>query len=474
MLDGLKPYPAYKESGVPWLGKVPEHWEIRQNRELFAVINDRHRSEEQMLSVTISRGVVCQRDLLHSGGKKDGSNEDKSNYKLVLPGDLVYNKMRAWQGAVGLSEFRGIVSPAYVVARPSPGKVPRYFHHLLRTPAFAKEAERWSYGITSDQWSLRPEHFRLIFSTLPPPEEQGVIVRFLEHADREIRRYLRARQQLVMLLEEQRGTICDRAVTRGLNSGIASKASGLPWLGNVPEQWDILSLRRRWEVVDCKHLTAPFVPVGAPLASVREAQTFDIELAKAKRTTQEYYEKLIGGGRAPRKGDVIYCRNVSVGASAFVGTDEPFAMGQDVCLIRSSTENCRFLNYVLHSPAMKRQLQNVLVGSTFDRINVAEVKNLTIAVPPRREQDEIVEHLDRTFAEIDAAIRSARRELVLVREFRERLVSDVITGRLDVRAAATALPEPDTGPDVLDDFGSAEDEVEGDADGVPVPDEADA
>src|SRR5207249_11755863 len=137
--------------------------------------------------------------------KKDSSNLDRSAYKLVQPRDIAYNKMRVWQGAIGTSGLRGIISPAYVVMRlRKDDDLASFFHHLYRTPQFAKEAERWSYGITSDMWSLRPEHFRLISSLLPPPEEQAAIVRFLDYADRRIRSYVRAKQKLIKLLEEQK------------------------------------------------------------------------------------------------------------------------------------------------------------------------------------------------------------------------------------------------------------------------------
>ena len=118
MMRDLKPYPAYKDSGVPWLGQVPEHWDVLPNRAIFTEVKDRDRIDEQLLSVTISQGVIPQSELLSNSSKKDSSNEDKANYKLVRPGDIAYNKMRAWQGAVGVSRCRGIVSPAYIVVRP--------------------------------------------------------------------------------------------------------------------------------------------------------------------------------------------------------------------------------------------------------------------------------------------------------------------------------------------------------------------
>ncbi|MGI6604110.1 MAG: restriction endonuclease subunit S [bacterium] len=214
MIHSLKPYPAYKDSSVEWLGKVPEHWEVLPGRTVFREIKDRGHPDEQMLSVTITRGVLRQADLLADSSKKDSSNEDKSNYKLVQPGDLVYNKMRAWQGAVGVSAYRGIVSPAYIVQRlRSAENLPRYMHFLLRTPLFASEAERWSYGITSDQWSLRAEEFKCIYFSIPPLPEQTAIVRFLDWAERRIRRVIRARKKRIKLLEEYKQALINQAVT---------------------------------------------------------------------------------------------------------------------------------------------------------------------------------------------------------------------------------------------------------------------
>ena len=239
----LKPYPAYKDSGVPWLGMVPTHWKVLPNRALFMEVNDRNYPQEPLLSVTIGRGVIQQSDLLKNSSKKDSSNENKSNYKLVQSGDITYNKMRAWQGAIGISDFRGIVSAAYVVVRPRSKLETRYFHHLFRIPAFSKEAERWSYGITSDQWSLRAEDFKQIYSILPTLEEQNRIVDFLDHIDHRVSRFIRVKRRMIALLNEQKQAIIHRAVTRGLDPDVHLKPSGVEWLGDVPEHWEVKRLR---------------------------------------------------------------------------------------------------------------------------------------------------------------------------------------------------------------------------------------
>src|ERR1700733_11292181 len=141
MIADLKPYGAYKVSSQAWLGDIPQHWTVVPNRALFAEVKDRNHPDEEMLSVTITRGIVRQKALLDGSSKKVSSNLDKSAYKLVQARDLAYNKMRAWQGAIGASTLRGIISPAYVVMRlRNHDDLPSYFHHLYRTPQFAKEA----------------------------------------------------------------------------------------------------------------------------------------------------------------------------------------------------------------------------------------------------------------------------------------------------------------------------------------------
>ncbi|MEK7678152.1 MAG: restriction endonuclease subunit S [Verrucomicrobiota bacterium] len=442
MIAHLQPYPEYKESEQAWLGRVPQHWPVLPNRALFAEVKDREHSDEEMLSVTINKGIIRQKALLTDSSKKDSSRQDKSAYKLVQPRDVAYNKMRAWQGAIGASDFRGILSPAYVVMRLREQRdLPRYFHHLYRTPHFAKEAERWSYGITSDLWSLRPEHFKMIYTPQPPPEEQAAMVRFLDYANGRLERAIRAKRKVIALLHEQKQAIIHRAVTRGLDPTVPLKPSGIPWLGDIPKHWEVTALRRYWQVTDCKHLTVPFVEDGIPLASVVEVQSFSLKLTRCKKTKPEWYRVLIEGGRKPKRGDLIYCRNASVGACALVETDIDFAMGQDVCLIRSQSQNQRFLNYLLHSPFMEHQLELLLVGSTFKRINISEIKALAVLVPQKHEQDAICEFLDSELATYDTAIARLEREIGLLREYRTRLVADVVTGKLDVRPAARQLPE---------------------------------
>ncbi|MBI3376335.1 MAG: restriction endonuclease subunit S [Betaproteobacteria bacterium] len=398
--------------------------------------------------------------------------ESFETYQIVDPGNIIVRTTDLQNDhtslRIGHSQNRGIITSAHMCLETTDRVLNEFGYQFLNAYDLLKIIYGFGSGLRQN---LDFSHIKRMPVLVPSHPEQAAIARFLDHADRRIRRYIRAKQTLNQLLEEQKQAIIHRAVTRGLDPNVRLKPSGVEWLGEVPEHWEVLPLRRRWTVTDCKHLTVPFLEDGVPLASVREVQSFNVDLTTSKRTTTDWYETLVEGGRSPRRGDLIYCRNVSVGAAAFVDTDERFAMGQDVCLIRSERQNQRYLNYFLHGPAMDRQLAMLLVGSTFDRINVAEIKGLIVLVPPRVEQNAIAKHLDQELREIDRVIQDAARETSLLREYRTRLIADVVTGKLDVHAAAAKLRDEADVPEAPDDsealVENEEDTTDGDLGGAP-------
>ena len=460
MITDLKPYPAMKDSGVPWLGEVPGHWDVLPNRAIFSEVNDRDHPEEQMLSVTITKGVLPQRTLLADSSKKDSSKQDKCAYKLVRPGDIAYNKMRAWQGAVGVSTDLGIVSPAYVVQRPRKSSNPRYLHHLLRTPMFAKEAERWSYGITSDMWSLRPEHFRMIYACLPPLTEQAAIVRFLDHADRRIRKYIRAKQKLIKLLEEQKQAIIHQAVTRGLDPTVRLKPSGVEWQGDVPEHWEVRLLGRcltgieqGWSPVAAEGELADQQWAVLTLSSVRRG-VFDPTAIKPISN-----DAIVPGRLEVQDGDFLLTRSNTrdrVGDACVVRGVRSKTILCDLIYrlrVKLETMDSSFLMFQLLGPLGRGQIERNARGSsdTMPKISQGHIKSWRVLAPPIDEQRKIVEALAAGLASIHAAIDHATREILLLREYRTRLIADVVTGKLDVRAAAATLSEEAEEPQALDD-----------------------
>jgi type I restriction enzyme S subunit len=467
----LKPYPHMKKSGVPWLGEVPKHWQVLPNRALFDEIKKRDCPEEQMLSVTIRKGVVRQADLLEDSSKKDSSNLDRSKYKLVEPGDIAYNKMRAWQGAIGASGYRGIISPAYVVQQPRPGGDSRYFHYLFRTPSFAKEAERWSYGITSDMWSLRPEHFKMIYACLPSPPEQASIVRFLDHMDRRVRRYVRAKRKMIGLLEEQKQSIIHRAVTRGLDLDVPLKPSGVEWLGNVREDSNILPLKRlilRGSSISYGIVQpGPHVADGVPFLQTTNISKSQLVSDGLQRTTPEiaaaYPRSRLTGG------EVILGIRASIGSAHVVPDElEGANLSRGIArIVPGSQLTAEYLVLYLRSHATSEYWEVAKQGTTFSEVSIETVRSLPVVVPPSEVQIRVVDEAKRLCQPFKIATSKAEREIELLREYRTRLIADVVTGKLDVREAAAKLPEepdelepPEEAGEFIDDGEDLTDELE--------------
>jgi type I restriction enzyme S subunit len=447
MIHDLNPHAAYKDSGAAWVGRVPSHWQVLPNRALFAEVKDRDHPNEEMLSVTITGGIVKQKALLSDSSKKDSSNLDKSAYKLVQPRDIAYNKMRAWQGAIGASDLHGIISPAYVVMRlRHASDLPGYYHHLYRTPGFAKEAERWSYGITSDMWSLRPEHFKMIYTPQPPPEEQAVIVRFLDHANGRLERAIRAKRKVIALLNEQKQAIIHRAVTRGLNPDAPLKPSGIPWLGDIPAHWEVKRSKYLFREVDNRSATG---------SETHLAMSQKLGLVPSSMVQSTLRSESYAGGKLCEPGDLVLNR-LKAHLGVFAVAKQHGVISPDYTVFRKLGDiHTEYFESMLRSSACRRELRIRAKGIVegFWRLYTDDFYDIRLPVPPVAEQKQILASLGELTADLNTAIHRLEREIALLREYRTRLVADVVTGQLDVRPAAPHLPaEPSEAPGASDDL----------------------
>jgi type I restriction enzyme S subunit len=199
-------------------------------------------------------------------------------------------------------------------------------------------------------------------------------------------------------------------------------------VGVIPADWDAGGLGRFWSVTDCKHVTAEFVPDGIPIASIREVQSRFVDLRHAKQTTAHFYELLIEGGRKPRPGDLILSRNATVGEVAQVTElHPPFAMGQDVCLLRkkSGDHSTEFLQALFESPVILNQLANLMVGSTFKRANVEQIRNFAVPMPPPPEQRAIAAAL----SDADALLTGLDRLITKKRNLKQAAMQHLLSGQ---------------------------------------------
>lgn len=405
-----------------------------------------------MLSVTIGRGVIPQTDLLSSTSKKDSSNVDKSKYKLVGPGDVVYNKMRAWQGAAGGSNYRGIVSPAYVVMSPREA-LTEYMHYVVRTPQFAKEAERWSYGITSDQWSLRPEHFKMIRFPLPPIEEQAAIVKYLAHANARIDKAISAKRRLISLLAEQ-NTSTLRALIVGEEYPGARKSSGLHWVGGLPADWEVRKLRSLFARQGSGTTPSGEGYYGGGRPWIMSGDLNDAHVSSSARTvTTLALEEVSSLREHPAGSLVIAMYGATIGRTGIL---EMSASTNQACSVLSDPKSDVNVAFVQLAMLVGRPaLQELGAGGGQPNVNAEKIAQFRIPLPPLTEQKRIVREYQAVAAGVDLIRGKAEREIMLLQEFRTRLVADVVTGQVDVRAIAATLPDA---PESFDNTVSATDD----------------
>ncbi len=467
MIADLNPYPVMKDSGVEWLGEVPEHWEVRRNGRLFEQRNQTGFSALPILEVSLNTGVRV-RDFENTTRKQVMS--DRGAYKRAAMGDIAYNMMRMWQGAVGVAPVDGLVSPAYVVAQPFPDTEPRFFSYLFRTAAYMAEVDKYSHGIVKDRNRLYWHEFKQMSSVFPLPEEQKAIADFLDAHARRVNRLIRAKQKLIGLLEEQKQAIIHCAVTRGLDPGVPLKPSGVDWLGDVPECWEVRKLSSLFRRHGSGTTPSGDRYYGGGIPWVMTGDLTDGALLTTKRTVNRRALKEVSALRVYPPGSLLVAMYGATIGKTGVLTME--ACTNQACCVLAESEigsNVEYFQAVVNM-ARPRLIEQGYGGGQ-PNINSEVVRSLRVPVPPRQEQDRIAEAIGSGVEDIDTAIDRARREITLLREYRTRLIADVVTGKLDVCEAAARLPgkpeetidleQPEDGEasEDLEDAGYAEEEV---------------
>jgi len=426
MITAFKPYPKYKDSGVEWLGEVPEHWDVVR---LGSLLRERGETNDEghvteVLSVLRNRGVIPYSEKGNIGNKK---SEDITRYKIVRPGDIVVNCMNVIIGSVGISRYLVRIGNGILA-------------HRMRIPMELLKCE------------LLPR---------PPTEEQTAIVRFLDWAERRIRRVIRARQRRIKLLEEYKQALINQAVTGRIDVRTGKpypkyKDSGVEWLGEVPEHWKELPLKRIATFDNSGSYGAePEVgEVVMPVATTAQIDSdgqFLVDRMPLRGFTREE-----AGRYCCNSGDILVVKssgsifNVVTGKAGIVGPDTPvFVFSNFLMRVvpKARTVEPLFLYRLLSGWLTRERVKRMVTGTTYPNLRVNGYISALLPVPSFPEQTAIVEFLDEQTARIDAAIAADRRAIDLLEEFRTRLIADVVTGKLDVREAAAKLPDEETAED---------------------------
>ena len=444
----MKKYEEYKEYLYDWLPTIPKHWQEISLRGLFYLSDERkeNRTDLELLSVYREFGVIPKSSRTDN---KNVESENTSKYKVVHKNDLVINKMKLWQGSLGISRYEGFVSPAYIVAHCNFDGDLQFLNLFLRSPLIKTYYNRISYGIRVGQWDSDFYSFKQLVIPVPPHKEQEKIVQYLDWQGSNINHLIHGYQKQIKLLQERRQTIIDRAATQGINPNVQYKDSGATWIPQIPEHWNMVYSKK--------------------LFAQRKDKAFpnDIQLTSSQKygiISQDEFMK-----REGRRLTVVVTGSdilKHVGIGDFVISMRSFQGGLEYSYVEGKISSAyvmlipnkekvydEYFKWLLKSKSYIKALQGtsdlVRDGQALRYANFAKVYLPEI---PLEEQKAIADYINSEVARIDNALPTFQKKIELLREYRTRLISDVVTGQIDVRDVVIPeyTPEDDTEIDVAD------------------------
>ena len=406
-----------------WIGRIPSDWDFVKIKEHFVERNTKV-DDISFPPLSVSMGGVV--DQMENVSKSDNSE----NRKLVKKNDFVINSRSDRKGSSGISPRDGSVSLINIVLKPK-NINSKYSEYLFKSYYFKEEFFRNGKGIHFDLWSTRYELMKQIIIPYPKIEEQNEIVEYLDNKTHQIEKLTKKIEQKIELLKEQRTSLINEVVTKGLNPNVEMKDSDVEWIGEIPKHY--VSVKLRWiidSIKDGTHGTHPSSDDGKILLSGKNVQDGFLNINDSERRIPlEEHEKIIKNGY-PKEGDVLVSSVGSIGRSCVFEYPEPISFQRSVCFIRPSFKlNSYYLSYLIRSNVCQNQITTLINQSTVGGIYMGDLTNLYVITPPREEQEQIVEYLDEHTKKIDKTILVEERRIELLKEYKQSLISEVVTGK---------------------------------------------
>ena len=451
MIGGFKPYSEMRESGVGFLEELPAHWKVRRLKDWLQV-NEAVLPEDtdpDYMFEYLDIGSVGTGRLVQSPQKLRFEGSPSRAKRLVRAGDTIVSTVRTYLKAVWHAEDpRGdlVASTGFAVLSPQSGTCAKFVSYVCQSEPFIARITRDSVGVAYPAIAeTRLANFRV---GVPPYSEQAAIVRLLDHADDRIQRYIRAKEKLIALLEEQKQAIIHQAVTGQIDVRTgrrypAYKDSGVEWLGEVPEHWEVAALRFRYSQCLGKMLDTKSMTGAHGLSYLRNVDVqwdhINVEDLPAMDILPTEYERF-----TVQTGDLLVCEGGEVGRCA-IWSGALTVCGFQKALHRLRPRDARrdlprFLYHILWTAVHRNAFSDGHL-STIAHLTGDKLRAHRFPFPPPNEQECLVGVLDRVLLDTDRAIRRIRRQVAVVREYRTRLIADVVTGKVDVRKTAAASPE---------------------------------
>jgi len=427
-------YPSYKDVPIPWISSIPEHWDWKPVLGAAYERDEDNKGMKEDNLLSLSYGNIVNKDINTSDGLLPDSFE---TYQIVKPGDIVLrltdlqNDKRSLRTA--LVTQTGIITSAYLALKPR-GIDPKYLGYLLRAYDLSKVFYSMGGGLRQ---SMKYGDIKRMPLVIPTKAEQSEIATFLDHETAKIDALIAEQQRLIELLQEKRQAVISHAVTKGLNSDAPMKDSGVEWLGEVPEHWEVTSIKRivATPVTDGPHETPAFLDEGVPFVSAEAVSSGRIDWERIRgfisiEDHRRYAQKYL-----PQQGDIFMIKSgATTGVSTIVETEAEFNIWSPLAVIRCGPE--ALPRFILHFIRSRNFLEGVTLGWSFgtqQNIGMGVIENLAIVIPPLDVQLQIVDLLDRYTKQASDLIGEAEKAISILKERRSALISAAVTGQIDVR-----------------------------------------
>lgn len=425
-------YSEYKDSGIDWLGEIPSRWSVIPVKRLYQRVKRTNFPDLELLSVYRDYGVIPKSSRDDNNNKE---SDDLTPYQLVKVDDLVMNKMKAWQGSIAVSEYEGIVSPAYYVYSPrklhSEHVYSRYVHYLLRSPLYISQYMARSKGIRVNQWDLDAEAFERVEILLPPKSEQEEIYSFLDRETSRINNLIAEKQTFINLLKEKRQALISHVVTKGLSPSVQMKDSGIEWIGEVPQHWQVIKFShfvsiRNGQVDPTQEPWASYVLIAPNHIESASGKILKKETAKAQGADSGKY--------LCKKGEVIYSKIRPALAKACICQDDETICSADMYPLSSDSRMIdEYLLWLILSNEFTRYAILESDRVAMPKINRESLAKIKFPVPPVGEQELALEFINKNTAKLEKLITETNSSIGFLKEHRTALISAAVTGKIDVR-----------------------------------------
>ncbi|HCT4452157.1 TPA: restriction endonuclease subunit S [Klebsiella aerogenes] len=428
-----KAYPEYKDSGVEWVDSIPSYWDVKPTFALCDASTQKNIDGAESNVLSLSYGNIISRDVETNFGLLP---ESFNTYQLINCGDVILrltdlqndkNSLR-----VGLAKQKGIITSAYLKLKANSNINPKFLYRLLHSYDTTKVFYGMGGGLRQ---SMKFEDFRRLPLLLPPYEEQVKISAFLDHETAKIDNLIEKQKQLIELLKEKRQAVISHAVTKGLNPDVPMKDSGVEWLGEVPKHWVPIQLGKVcYQVSDGPHFSPNYVDSGVLFISARNIKVNGWSLDDAKYITEKDYNEF-SKRVIPEIGDVLYTKGGTTGIARTVDIEDKFQVWVHVAVLKILKDKAvpDFIAYSLNGTSCYAQSQLYTQGATNNDLGLTRLIKIWLALPPKKEQQEIVDALNSITKKYDVVIDNAMAAITILQERRTALISAAVTGKIDVR-----------------------------------------